>query len=79
MPPLPAPPARRGRLDRLDACDASAGIVTTIRDTVSTCSWIFYSECPRPQRTPAESSPPFAVGSALRQRYFLLRNLRIVT
>lgn len=54
MTPLPAPPAR---LRRLDACDASAGIVTTIRDTVS-CSWIFYSECRRGLR-------PFACALAL--------------
>lgn len=52
MPPLPA------RLHR----DPAAGIVTTIRDTVS-CSWIFYSECrtrnPFPSRIiyPNESTP----------------------
>ncbi|CAH2229964.1 jg14036 [Pararge aegeria aegeria] len=52
MPPLPAPPAR---LRRLDMCDASAGIVTTIRDTVS-CSWIFYSNSSG--STPAEGAAP---------------------
>ncbi|CAG4956753.1 unnamed protein product [Parnassius apollo] len=54
MTPLPAPPARSRRRD---ACDAPAGIVTTIRDTVS-CSWIFYSNSSG--STPAEggAQPP---------------------
>ncbi|KPI99912.1 Mitogen-activated protein kinase kinase kinase 7 [Papilio xuthus] len=54
MPPLPAPPARPRRLDpHVPLAQHTAGIVTTIRDTVS-CSWIFYSNSSG--STPAEGA-----------------------
>lgn len=67
MPPLPA---------RLRRDPAAAGIVTTIRDTVS-CSWIFYSECrPLPPYAEIRNSRARTCVTAprLHCRSFLLRS-----
>ncbi|KAL4711502.1 hypothetical protein ACJJTC_000518 [Scirpophaga incertulas] len=69
MTPLPAPPAR---LRRRDACDASAGIVTTIRDTVSTCSWIFYSNSSGSTAGEGAAPPPGEPDPALDSMHLML-------